>query len=202
MDWKEVGKKVASLGLPLLGTAIGGPGGGAIGAVVASALGLEDDNPELVAEALKQDPNAAIKLQEIQTRHKEALEEIAFKKFKAGLDTEIAIEQEVTKRGDTTQQTMRAELQADSGYRAGWRPLFGYITALGTGGLLFSLVYSIFKNPAEAGDIIEAATVVIFMMLTVLGVNITKRSQDKQVAMLEDTPLTMMGAVAKRISGK
>lgn len=32
MNWKSIGKHVAKLGLPLLGTALVGPGGGAIGA--------------------------------------------------------------------------------------------------------------------------------------------------------------------------
>lgn len=36
MDWSDVGKKIISVGAPLLGGALGGPAGAAIGQVVAS----------------------------------------------------------------------------------------------------------------------------------------------------------------------
>ena len=39
-DWKALGRKVANFA-PVLGTALGGPAGGAIGAIVAQTLGTE-----------------------------------------------------------------------------------------------------------------------------------------------------------------
>ncbi len=53
MDWTEIGKKLAAIGLPLLGGAVGGPGGAVIGNGIASALGLaQDATPEQAAAAL------------------------------------------------------------------------------------------------------------------------------------------------------
>lgn len=53
MDWLAVGKQVANIGLPLLGGALGGPGGALIGKGLAAGLGLgENATPEQTATAL------------------------------------------------------------------------------------------------------------------------------------------------------
>ena len=44
MDWSDVGGEVAKYA-PLLGTALGGPAGGAIGALVAKAFGVSTPYP-------------------------------------------------------------------------------------------------------------------------------------------------------------
>lgn len=77
MDWKKVGRTVGKIA-PMLGTALGGPGGAVVGAIVASALGV-DNSPDSIEQAVKNDPNAAVKLREVELQHKERLELIAFK---------------------------------------------------------------------------------------------------------------------------
>lgn len=77
MNWKDIAKTIAT-GAPLLGTALGGPAGGAIGAMVASALGV-DPKPDAVADALKNDPGAMLKLQELQFNNEADLRNHAFK---------------------------------------------------------------------------------------------------------------------------
>ena len=191
MDWKELGKKVAGLGIPLLGGALGGPGGAALGGVVASALGLKDDSPDTISQALTVDPEAAIKLKELENSHKEKIEELAFQRYAAEMESD-------TKQQAEINETMRTEL-ATSGYKSGWRPLFGYISALGFGGILAALVISMFREPSSAGDMIESATVVLSLMLTVLGVNITSRSKDKQ-APIPTRPVGLIEALATRIA--
>lgn len=52
---------------PVLATAVVGPAGGAVVKVIAEKLGVEN-TPEAVTEAIAADPNAALKLQEIDTR--------------------------------------------------------------------------------------------------------------------------------------
>lgn len=53
MDWKAIGKQLAGLGLPLLGGALGGPGGAIVGKGIAAALNLgADASPEQTAAAL------------------------------------------------------------------------------------------------------------------------------------------------------
>jgi len=75
MNWKDVGKAVGKFA-PLLGTALGVPGAGAIGSLIASAFGVEN-NPDQIMAALSGDPDAAMKLQAIQNSHTERLEELA-----------------------------------------------------------------------------------------------------------------------------
>lgn len=53
MDWTEVAKKLANIGLPILGAAVGGPAGAIAGKGLAAALGLgSDSTPEQTAAAL------------------------------------------------------------------------------------------------------------------------------------------------------
>lgn len=74
MNWGSVAGAVGKFA-PLLGSALGGPAGGAVGSLVASVLGVED-TPSAVSAALA-DPDAAVKLQALQVKHKERLSEIA-----------------------------------------------------------------------------------------------------------------------------
>lgn len=62
MKWGDIGKKIAQ-SAPLIGGALGGPGGAAMGAIVASVLGV-DAQPAVVAQAIQNDPKAALKLAE------------------------------------------------------------------------------------------------------------------------------------------
>ena len=193
MDFSEIGKKIATMGLPLLANAVV-PGGGAIVSLIASALGLTNDEPDTIALALQSDPNAAVKLKELQTRHIEKLEEIALQRYQAELSAETTQQSNINK-------TIQEELKSDSSYKSGWRPLFGYFAAFGVGGILLGLVYSIFDGPENAGNIVESATVMITMMLAVLGINIRSRSQDKQ-AFSPNRPLGLVEAFANRIGKK
>lgn len=53
MDWTDVAKKLANIGLPILGAAVGGPAGAIAGKGIAAALGLgADSTPEQTAAAL------------------------------------------------------------------------------------------------------------------------------------------------------
>jgi len=75
MNLSDLGKTIAGFA-PLLGSVIGGPAGGAIGAVIASAFGVDDDVDQ-IAKAIKNDPEAAIKLRKIELDNKTELEKIA-----------------------------------------------------------------------------------------------------------------------------
>ena len=83
MEWSDLGKTVASAA-PLLGGVVGGPLGAGIGSIKASVFGVEND-PDTISAAIKADPNAAIKLREIELNHKSKLEDIAFKVTQAEL---------------------------------------------------------------------------------------------------------------------
>lgn len=74
MDWSALAGQLAQIGLPALGTLLGGPLGGTVGAVVgkgvAAALGVPA-TPEAVSQAIAADPSgASIKLAEIEAETK------------------------------------------------------------------------------------------------------------------------------------
>jgi len=83
VDWKDVGRVVARTA-PALGVALGGPAGGAIGSMVAAAFGSDAD-PEAVSQAIAADPEAAVRLREIELRHAEVLASLAVQQYEAQL---------------------------------------------------------------------------------------------------------------------
>lgn len=75
MEWKDIGNTLAK-SLPILGTVLGGPAGGAIGSLVSSALGVSND-AESVNAALSADPAALEKLKELEVNSKVQLQQLA-----------------------------------------------------------------------------------------------------------------------------
>ena len=77
MDWKQVGNTAISVGAPLLGGALFGPAGAAVGSIIAAQFGVSPDaTPDQVLTAIKSDPDAALKLRKIETDHTERLQEL------------------------------------------------------------------------------------------------------------------------------
>jgi hypothetical protein len=76
---------------------LAGPAGGAVGAMIASALGV-DKNPDSVAKAIRSDPQAAIKLRQIESQLEQTRLEV---------------------RG----QAVQAEANGESWLQRNWRPL-------------------------------------------------------------------------------
>ena len=60
MDWKDLASTVAK-SAPALGAALGGPAGAAVGGLIAAAFGV-DRSAQAVADAVANDPEAAVKL--------------------------------------------------------------------------------------------------------------------------------------------
>lgn len=110
-DWKELGKKLAGLGLPLLGGALGGPGGAAVGSLIASTLGTTDD-PKAIFKHINLGPGEHLKLREIETRHVEFL-------TKAYYDAEMTVIGHVN-------TTMQAESRSEHWAQWAWRPYVGF----------------------------------------------------------------------------
>ena len=77
MDWKGVGNAVIKAGTPLLGGALFGPAGAAVGSIIAGKFGMSPEStPDQVMAAITGDPDAALKLREIETTHVERLQEL------------------------------------------------------------------------------------------------------------------------------
>jgi hypothetical protein len=75
MNWSDL-KSVVSKAAPVVGTLLGGPAGAAVGGLVAAALGT-DNTPDAVSAALIGNPDAIVKLQELQTNAKVQLQQLA-----------------------------------------------------------------------------------------------------------------------------
>lgn len=73
MNWSDLGKKLADFA-PLLGSALG-PAGNAVGSLIASEFGTEN-NPDAIHKAILGDPEARVKLARIQADNKVELEKL------------------------------------------------------------------------------------------------------------------------------
>lgn len=196
MNWTDVSGIVAKAA-PLVGSLLGGPAGGAVGGLVAKALGT-DPTPDAVGEALKADPQALERVRKLEMENEREL-------TRMHLEAEIARLTEVNK-------TMRAEVVSSDGYVRRWRPTFGYAVALAwviqAFGIIGACLYAAIATPTEAGPIINAVGDMVSALsmqwavaLSVLGVNVAKRSQDKQVASGQQPGNGLLGTLTKRLSG-
>lgn len=84
MDWSSI-KKLVSKAAPLVGTALGGPAGGAVGAMLAGTLGV-DPEPKAVAQALRHDPEALVKVRQFELENEKHIRNIAFQTLQAELN--------------------------------------------------------------------------------------------------------------------
>lgn len=75
MNWSDVGN-IIGRAAPLVGTLLGGPAGAAVGALVSSALGVQND-PDAVNAAIAANPDALVRIQELQTNAKVQLQHLA-----------------------------------------------------------------------------------------------------------------------------
>lgn len=126
MDWKTLGQQVAGIGLPLLGAALAGPGGVAIGQAIASHLGVQNAQPESILSALTSDANQVARAREFELSNQTKLIEIA---------TNAEIERRKADSADiaSVNQTMTAEASnsaSENWWQKGWRPLNGYVVGL------------------------------------------------------------------------
>lgn len=121
MDWKDVASAVGKAA-PLLGTLLGGPAGGAVGGMIASALGV-GNNPSDVQVALATNPDAAVKLKEIEAKRQVDLQQLVADQAKA----EMAA---ATQNASDVNKTMQAEAASEHWPTYGWRPAIGFSVAL------------------------------------------------------------------------
>ena len=82
MNWMDIGKQAIQMGAPILGGALGGPAGAAVGAVIANQFGIDTPTPTNIMAAIKADPDAALKLREVELRHQERLIELENYRFR------------------------------------------------------------------------------------------------------------------------
>ena len=169
MDWKNLGSLVASIGLPLLGAALGGPGGLAIGQALASHLGTPNAAPENVLALLTSDANQIARAREFELTNQTQLLKIA-------TDAEIARRQADSADIAAVNTTMTAEATAsatENWWQKGWRPLNGYVVGLTSGFAVVFVCYlcylGVIAHDAAALGAIPAVAVAITGILAVPG---------------------------------
>lgn len=203
MNLLDIGKKILGMGLPVLGTALGGPAGGMVAGLVSHALGLGGDtDPSKMAAAIDANPQQAkIVLQKLQDDHQEELAWISAQQAQA----------------QQTGQTMRVEYGSTDPYVRRWRPTWGYVTA-GAWALealaiftvaVIAAVMGLHGQVDQASKLLGALTSLMYALsalwtiaLAVLGINIVQRSRDKQTqAGQKPGPLTEVGKLISAIPG-
>jgi len=166
MDWGSLGKQIADMGAQVLGEAIPMPGAGIAADLVSKALGTSKD-PDKMAEAIQQDPEAAAKLKQIEVDHEEELKRIAAK-----------IERKKMEEGSQRQAEVNETIR--TGYKQGvlWRRAVGWafaftavLVVLGVIGMGFYAIYSGKEGiVAQLPKLVGALQPVFYSFLVVLGV--------------------------------
>jgi len=129
-SWGDVGKLVGSAA-PIVGTALGGPAGGAVGSMIASLLGVED-KPDAVASAIKADPSIVVKMKELEVEaHKLELE--AIEKARQAELEEVRMQlADVTDARDRQIKHEQATGKSDINlYVLAWVVVFGFFVLVG-----------------------------------------------------------------------
>ena len=192
--WESI-KSLIGSAAPLIGTLIGGPIGAGVGGLVANALGVEN-TPQAIEQELMNNPDALLALNELEMDHQVEFKQLALEHAK--------IESEERKLALTQQNaTMQAELASNDPYVRRWRPTWGYSMCAAWVLLFFGVAFVMVFHPKEAANVMNsvvAMTPLFGIGLAVLGINIHKRSQDKQVS-LGVKPLGAINALKQTLKG-
>lgn len=190
--FKKIASTLAKIGAPMLGTLIGGPAGTMAGAaaadIVASALGVEA-TPAAIEKAIAADPDAAVKLRTAEMNNAARLAE---------LRAEVAIVG--IREGN---ESYRTELKSDDAFVRRMRPTFGYVLSATWAAVFGAFAWRVLNSPAA--DIVSMASAVAMLLplfgtaLTVLGVYISKRSDEKAVATGHAPQPGLLAALASRL---
>jgi len=102
MDWKQIGSQIANYA-PMLGGILGGPPGAALGAgvkMISKALGLNPDTatPAQVEQKLKNDPQALLKIKQMELAHERELTQLYLKDVSDARAREVAVVQATGKK--------------------------------------------------------------------------------------------------------
>lgn len=133
MDWKDIASTVAK-NAPMIGGLIGGPPGAALGAVssmIASALGVPC-TPDAISAAISSDPDAGIKLAQIEKDRQVELQTLVAQTASAQIAADTATILAVN-------ATMQAETRSEHWASWCWRPFCGFIFGTTFFGVYFVL---------------------------------------------------------------
>ena len=193
MNWFDIGSMVGRAA-PLVGTLLGGPAGAAVGALVASALNVPND-PGAVNAALAGNPDAMVRIAELQTNARVQLEQLSVQIETVRIQAEGA--QYVAEAADRDSARQLAGKQPNDMVRPA-------LTFIMLGGSLFVVIAvligwanEVIKDPTAALTVGTVLGLWLGMTKEVMGFwfGMTKESQ-KQNAIVTDFA-TSAGTVSK-----
>lgn len=187
MEWSDVAETVGKVA-PVLGSALAGPAGGAVGGLVARALGVTE-TPEALAGATQNTEQRA-ELLRIENEHKREVLSLT-------LNAQAKQEAEQTVQLQATQETMRAELGTQGWFKSGWRPAVGWVMAYAFAALATGLTWTMITDPSQFPSIVDAAIALIVVMGPVLGLNLHERTKTYQIK-AGQRPTTFMDAIRRK----
>lgn len=191
-DWSDIAAKVIALGAPVLGTALGGPLGGAAGAILANALGVAPEpaavGTSLSATATADEATARAAVQAAETEWAKALAQIGAAQVGA------------------VGETMRAEAASGDPLQRWWRPLYALeLTVFECPAFALALGHALWDG---APDRINGFATLSGLLMTymaarfgVLGVYVTGRSREKCAAKGQ-SPGGVIGDIVKAVTKK
>ena len=169
MNWQEIGKELAAVGLPLLGAALPFPGGEALVAALASAIGQSGATPEAVLGVLKQNQTALNAARAFESAQQTTI-------LKMQIDAEVAARTAESADIATVNATIEEELKNSSSeawYQKAWRPANGFSVALGSFASVIAVCYLFFRAIVEkditALSVIPSLATAIATILAVPG---------------------------------
>jgi hypothetical protein len=193
MDWTDIAKTVIGLGAPVLGTALGGPLGGAAGKILADAFGASAPTPEAVNAAIVQRGTdlaaAAQAAQKAEAEWLAALAEVGKVQV-----AEVA-------------ETQRAEIASEDRLQRWWRPLYALeLSMIECPAFALTLLRALWlgHEPGISGFASLSALLMAYFgaRFGVLGVYITGRSREKQASLTGEAVPGVVGQIAKALVKK
>ena len=149
MNWKDIGKKIAGKGLPILGNLLGGGIGEQAGNMIAGVLGCEA-TPEKISNRLENSPELYVELKKYELENKTALQALQIQETGMYLaDKQSARNREV----ETTKATGKRD----------WF-LYGLAAAIIVG--FFTLTAIFLTNPPQE-------TTILIMLISNMAANTT-----------------------------
>ncbi|EKF9983257.1 hypothetical protein O1D80_000657 [Vibrio cholerae] len=192
--WDKI-KSLIGGAAPLVGSLIGGPAGGTVGVLIADALGVEN-TPDAIEAELLRNPDALLKIKQMESDERIRLRELSYQQAEMeSAERKLVITEQ--------HKLMVAELNSDDAYVRRWRPTFGYAVCLAWTSLFFGIAGLMLFHPEFTEQAFTGAaklTALFSVALTVLGLNIHKRSQDKQIS-AGITPAGVFGGIASALRG-
>lgn len=187
MNWADLGKTLLGLGLPTLGGLLAGPGGAAVGKVIADQIGVPA-TPEALGKALQTDPEVLKKMQETEAEWARTEAE----RFKAAASQSEAI---------------NATMQAETAAGVSWyhfRHLNGYVPFLFGISMVVAFNGSLFFGLPAIGDFKTALDAVWAPFAAFCGLvgYVAMDTSRRTQAAATGTPITgildIIGSVFKR----